>query len=88
VNDGPAIDDQPLVAVEVGAEAMNVPHCTRCRAPLAPGVRYPKPGPFCDQCLEDMIASARSFGGPPGDVAERYNSKLSSFLQDDAIGPF
>ncbi len=85
VNDRFLLDDEGLLQVDDDAAVMNVPHCVRCRAPLAPGVAYPRPGPFCQQCIEDIIASARSFGGSPGDVAERYNAKLLSFLPNEGF---
>ena len=68
-----------LVAIDADLPGATVPHCARCNDPLAPGWVYPEPGPFCEACVTDMLAAAKSYGGPAGDFANRYNRKLTHF---------
>jgi hypothetical protein len=68
-----------LIRIDPRDPRTTVPHCVRCRDPLEPGARHLEPGPFCAACIDDMFASAESFGGAIGDVAGRYNAKLASF---------
>jgi hypothetical protein len=74
-------NDPDLVAIDPARLEMTVCHCLRCDLPLEPGNRGLDPGPFCGACLVDILASARSFAGSPGEVADRYNSKLLQFVQ-------
>ena len=69
-----------LVAVDPGAPEFNVPHCARCGDPVALNQAYRRPGPFCDQCIDDIFASVQSYGGEIGELANRYNARLRSFV--------
>jgi hypothetical protein len=69
-----------MVYVDRHVTGATLPHCARCGDVLEPCELGAHPSAFCSDCLADIFASADSFGGSIGDFANRYNTKVLSFL--------